>query len=767
VGATARELAVAAPAPAMAVDARSLLRGLLRNWWRIFLIWLVISTPLVFLLYNYVQPTYRAFSMLQIESNQPQLFGPTIQNRDYGGFVGPEGPPYLATETQRIKVHKILDAAIFKLGGVNKIAMLRGVEDPEEELRKKLEIQILQSTHIIEVALESREPQEAADLVNTIVEVYKERTRDLGKNENKDLTDDLTEYSKKLKKQIDDTEQELIKLAKRGNVEFPKTRIGVKDPDSDQVYQPSFETLPLDQYKTARDRLFQTDLQLMELEAQYQARRSEASTAADEQAQLAAEVSPLQKQQIEEEFKRDPAVADLIGEIRATKDELDHTKSVVRKGTDPARLAAQDRYRKLNEDYNRLWEIKSEQIRRRLLVPTNASEVQSLAQLKRKIDELKLTKIEQQKMINTLKPQDETTHEDRVKAAFLNADLGLSRSRYEQVDQKLEQLKFTQDKASITIKETTPAEVPKAPFNNKRLKYMLALPVAVLFAILGLFVLLEVKSERVANPDMLSSRVRSEVYALPPLPSQRNVRRLEGPVVDDQIDRFIQRLDHLRFAICGDHHDSDLGRCLLVTSAVGGEGKTTLAAQLAARCGNAGISTILVDADLRRAALSPLLDTPEGPGLSDLLNDEIKLEEALVPVQGGAFTLLPAGSSVPDTTSVLQGRNLALLIAQLRQRFELIIIDSPPILPVPDALILGRWTDGALLAARFEVSRSPQVERARNQLDSAGIPLLGTVINGMHSSDAYYGQYTYGRYRTTRGDDSRGPRDVPGQAETV
>jgi non-specific protein-tyrosine kinase len=187
---------------------------------------------------------------------------------------------------------------------------------------------------------------------------------------------------------------------------------------------------------------------------------------------------------------------------------------------------------------------------------------------------------------------------------------------------------------------------------------------------------------------------------------------------------------------------------VLVTSAVGGEGKTTLAAQLAARCGNAGISTLLIDADLRRAALCSLLDVPEGPGLSDVL-EGAKIEDVVIPVQGGTFHLLRAGTPVQDSSRILQGRNFPMLVAQLRRRYELIFIDAPPVLPVPDALMLGRWTDGALLAARFEISRSPQVERARRQLDNAGIPVLGTVINGMRSSDAYYGRYSFGRQRTS------------------
>jgi polysaccharide biosynthesis transport protein len=91
-------------------------------------------------------------------------------------------------------------------------------------------------------------------------------------------------------------------------------------------------------------------------------------------------------------------------------------------------------------------------------------------------------------------------------------------------------------------------------------------------------------------------------------------------------------------------------------------------------------------------------------------------------------------------------------MTQLRQLYDLIIIDSPPVLPVPDALILGRWTDGAVIAARYDISRFPQVERARRQLDNAGITVLGTVINGMRNSDSYYGRYAYSRRRSGQPD---------------
>ena len=345
----------------------------------------------------------------------------------------------------------------------------------------------------------------------------------------------------------------------------------------------------------------------------------------------------------------------------------------------------------------------------------------------------------QTKHFEQVKFDNKVANTESLQSGILNHELASLQSRKDTVTNNLAQLAFESNQEAFRIVLVDPATTPITPSNNKRLKLMAAAPVGVLFVIFGLFMLLEIKAERIADPDALSTRVQSKVYSLPPLPTARSMRKLSVPDADDQIEQFIQRLDHLRFAVCGTSVEMGKGRCVLITSAIGGEGKTTLAAQLAARCGNAGMSTILIDADLRRAALCLLLDVPEGPGLSDVLKNEAAVEDVVIPVQGGTFVLLPAGTPVQDNSRILQSRKVGELIAQLRQVYDLIIIDSPPILPVPDGLILGRWADGAVLASRYDISRFPQVERARRQLDSAGIAVLGTVINGMRNSDSYSG----------------------------
>jgi Mrp family chromosome partitioning ATPase len=124
---------------------------------------------------------------------------------------------------------------------------------------------------------------------------------------------------------------------------------------------------------------------------------------------------------------------------------------------------------------------------------------------------------------------------------------------------------------------------------------------------------------------------------------------------------------------------------------------------------------------------------------------------APVAMPEAGFHFLPAGTPGRDPSWLLKNQRVGQLLAKYRQSFDLIVIDTPPVLPVPDALTIGRWTDGAVLAARFDVSRFSLMERARKRVNSANIPLLKVVINGVRTSRFYGGGgsaygYGYGSY---------------------
>ena len=345
---------------------------------------------------------------------------------------------------------------------------------------------------------------------------------------------------------------------------------------------------------------------------------------------------------------------------------------------------------------------------------------------------------------------------DNLELSFASTKLREVEALRSRVVARLEELRFDQRGESRII-PISEAKAGNAPASDKRTKYLAVTPLAVLGLVLGLVTLVEMRAARVSGAEDLSGRVAAEVFSVPPLPTARPSKRLAGPDVDPQFEHFVQQLDHLRVALCGEGGHDGQGRCVLITSAVGGEGKTTLAAQLAVRCAEAGASTVLIDADLRRATLGRLFEVPECPGLSDVLRGDAKLEDALVPIsQVGGCQLLPAGSPEPNPNRVLRGKAFGPMLERLRRSFDVVIVDTSPVLPVPDALILGRYADGAVLATRHDQSRFPAVERANHLLAGAGIPVLGVVVNGARPTTRFgSGSYRYS-YRADRAPEAHG-----------
>jgi succinoglycan biosynthesis transport protein ExoP len=724
------------------VNPKTLLRGLTRHWLLILFIWVFVSSPVVYLIYRYVEPTFEAFSILRVTPTSWTLYEASHSEQDFRGAA-----PYLQTQVGLITSDRVLGKAIASPKVVN-LSTIRNSDNPGEHLRKSMTVEIVKDAYLIRVALELADRNQAAEIVNAVVSSYLEYNNEHQRSGNSNLRKSLADQLQKFKTQIDEKRSELAKIVQKGRVSVASNRNRVRMKKDGDAAEPEIVEISLQQSDQLAQEMLDTRLEIIKIESEIKTREDAKQMSEEEQKGMSSLGEKEREQQILEEFRRDPEVIALCEDIALADEQREQAKARARRGNDPARQQAEEKYKKLRLQYNKMWEDKygeiAERLKTAIVAPRGA---ESIEDLKRKRESLKVQYVQQAELLEKLKVEETGVNNDSFEASFFNRQLDILMKREEQVNAHLKQLEFESSQENVRVTLLDGAVAPLGPTNNKRIKYMAAAPIALLFMILSLFCLLEVRAERVADPDILSSRVRSEVYALPPLPTKRDLRKLSEPEATDQIEQFIQRLDHLRFAVCGNPSELGKGRCVLITSAIGSEGKTTLAAQLAARCGNAGMSTLLIDADLRRTALCPLLDVPEGLGLSDVLKEEATTDEVVIPVQGGTFYLLRAGSPIQDTSRLIQGRELGLLITQLRQLYDLIIIDSPPVLPVPDALILGRWVDGVILAAKYDTSRFPQVERARRQLDNAGIPIMGTVINGMRNADSYYGRYSYSRRR--------------------
>ncbi|MCU1473897.1 polysaccharide biosynthesis tyrosine autokinase [Amnibacterium sp.] len=194
-------------------------------------------------------------------------------------------------------------------------------------------------------------------------------------------------------------------------------------------------------------------------------------------------------------------------------------------------------------------------------------------------------------------------------------------------------------------------------------------------------------------------------------------------------------------------------RSLVVTSSVESEGKSTTAANLAIAAANVGRSVLLVDADLRRPKVATYMGLDGRVGLTDVLIGRVELDQALQSWGDGTLQVLPAGAMPPNPGEVVQSQAMAELIRRVSERFDLVIIDSPPLLPVLDGAVLARRSDGALLVVAARRARRPQLAAAVEALTKIDARLLGLVVTMLprHGPDALTYTYRYDRPKATEG----------------
>jgi succinoglycan biosynthesis transport protein ExoP len=172
------------------------------------------------------------------------------------------------------------------------------------------------------------------------------------------------------------------------------------------------------------------------------------------------------------------------------------------------------------------------------------------------------------------------------------------------------------------------------------------------------------------------------------------------------------------------------GEVVVLTSAVGGEGKTTTALDLARSIADAGERVLLVEADLRRPTLSATLGLDPGPGLSDVLAGQAELDAVVRPVEVEGLAVLPAGTVPPNPAELLGSPRMADLVARLRSTYDKVLLDTPPVLPVTDAAVCAALADGVLVVVRWGRTRRDEVREAVTMLEQVDAVVLGSVLNG-------------------------------------
>ncbi len=187
-------------------------------------------------------------------------------------------------------------------------------------------------------------------------------------------------------------------------------------------------------------------------------------------------------------------------------------------------------------------------------------------------------------------------------------------------------------------------------------------------------------------------------------------------------------------------------KVLVVTSSLPEEGKTSTAVNLAISLAKAGVRTLLVDADLRRPSVAGWLGLEQSAGVTTVLVGKVALEDAVQPYGTTGLEVLPSGVTPPNAAELLQTDAMVALLDRLRASYEVVVIDTPPLLPVTDAALLATKADGALLVTRHGRTKQGQVAGSVERLARVDATLVGVVRNMVPGGKLgqSYGGYGYG-----------------------
>jgi polysaccharide biosynthesis transport protein len=691
----------------------------LRCWWHIALpMGLLLAGGAAVIVFYTTKPTYTASTWIEIRQRPVSLLP---------GTGGEDSQRFVANQIELMRSPPVLEPVI-ALAAVRSAPEFRDQEDPVLYLRNHLQVRSQGGSDYFVIEFTSQDPAKAALIADEVAKAY------LALHERHDsrvaeLTIEL------LQEQGRHQEGEVKRLRERVD-ELSKQVAGE-------------EASPA---QGENEKQFGNNMQ-QQLESQLLAAEIDQLTA---EAEIKAENDLFLKESfvppaefVEARVENDPEVARLRAGLTVKCEKRDQHKER------SANLATNTVYQQLTK------EIAADEVALEKLLADRrkvvAEEMEKTARMKRQgqIEVLQAGLLKIMATVEFLRERANIEKKEQKQAVgdanqldFARADLRRANAFLDAIANRV-QLLLVERRAPDRVTLFRSATVPARPDEEIPFKNMLMAALVALVLPFGLAVGIEVLFCRVASRQQLESvgkiAVVGEITTLP--------RRLRGqslgaaPRRDVQL--FEESINGLRTYLT--LIESARGRRVLaVTSSISREGKTSLAAQLAVSVANStGKPTLLIDGDMRSPDIHRIFDVDCGPGLAEVLAGRIPVEEAIETKVSSRLHLLTAGRLSASPHQLTGGGEFTALIEKLRGMYEHIIIDTPPILPASEALLMAGAADASILCVRRDYSRVDQVSESMSRLLASGVKVAGAVLNGVPTQHyAYrYGSYYYTRDR--------------------
>lgn len=617
----------------------------------------------------------------------------------------PDPPLQRQTLTTLIKDLLTLTTAV-RRPEVAQLSVIKEQAEPEEWLQKELRVDFPSGPEILQISMTGDRPQELKIIVNAVREVYLQQYVDDMQNERQLRLKRLMEYDERAKADIENVRGKLRNKAESGR-EIDKETIVLK------------QKIAAELLEMTRKEIIKTRSELRQLNTELKLRTETNAQSIDTNSKLFGEL-----------LDQHPQLEPLMRERARIQDLLDQTKKAAPTNPRVAKYEAD-----LAENQKQIDQKKAD------LRPQLLAGVKNKLQTDREVD---LDNLKYK--IREREDFEKTLNESANNLVKESTDLSKNTVNVEEERQQLALWESVRSRLAGTI-EGLRAEA-NAPGRIRPLgepassyidKYSNKIRMATLgsFAafMLGLFIVafIESRTRRIDSTEDVLDHFGMTVVGKVPAPPKRIRLGFAGAekeedeeawhaVLTESVDSFRTQLLHTV--------RKNSQQILMVCSADSGEGKTSLACHLALSLARSGLKTLLIDADLRNPTAHELFELPVEPGLSEIIRDQSSVTQAVVRTSAPGLWLLPAGVCNTRVIELLAQEALKPIFSELRQEFDFIVVDTSPILPVADPLLIAQHTDAVIFSLMHQVSRVSSTRDALERLHALNIDTLGAVMNG-------------------------------------
>jgi succinoglycan biosynthesis transport protein ExoP len=700
--------------------ASDLVGGIARRWYIVLLVFLLLTAagaPAIWLL---VKPEYEVVGAVRVAPVQERIIDGTAdpgEISDYERFMNTEAEKI----TSNAVVQRVADDLVDKkltyfekkpLGLIEQWQEKLLGPSPEMDPALKLKRAIVGSKRItvaadkkqelIKVSMLYSNPEEAKQIVNAFLKAYMDiEVVSAGEDENRQLGT-LESSRERLAGDIKNYRKQIVELAKEDG----------KNDDLEQrraLKQQRLADLQSEIMTAQGDRLkLESEVKLLE--------RTKQQPLAQEQ------LLDLRQRAINE----DPAVSKFAEDVTELERELIDAKQKYADtnpeiGTMTRKLERlQERLKELKQEVGEAFDT---------LIAKQAAETgdRKLAELRNRLDQAKEY---EQSLRDAMQKEDAENIRlggKQLEIEELQANLKLTEDRYETVLARIQDLELLR-KRPARISICYQADI--ASINDKRVKFTAALIFGAFVLGAGLAYLRDRADQRLRTPDDVAKRIGIRIIG-----TTTSLDTVKPALLPEQIVGDYQTI-RANLKLLG---GNKIPRKLVVTSPGMREGKTTFAVNLATSMAESGLKVLLIDGDLRKPDVARLLNLPEGSrGLQDVLCG-VKLEQAVYSVAATGLDVLAADfTDATEAYEMLAQPSMARIINMISRKYDHVIVDTPPVLGFPDALMWAKIGDAAILVSYAGHTTMPDLREAKERLAQIGVKVLGTVLSSVQAGHGYY-----------------------------